>query len=204
MIANIFLDLDGVLTNWVSSCVALFGRTEEEVISHWEPGVFDICSSLGITEEEMWDKVNAAGVAYWANLPETPWARELYDGCIKIAPTYFLTKPSHDAQSLAGKLIWIHRFTGNPKFKNFLIGAPKFLCAKPGHVLIDDSDKNVDEFRDNGGIGICLPAVWNRMHSYVEHGANPGKCVLSALRGLHEGWLDKGAYVRPRRLGPKK
>lgn len=181
MVDTIFLDMDGVVSDWVKSCATLFGTTKEELHRKWPRGHFDIEPALGVSTQELWAKVDAGGAGYWAELDELPWARRLYDECTKIAPTYFLTTPSHEPLSLAGKLAWLQKFTGNSKFRGYLIGQNKFLCAKPGAVLIDDADKNITKFVDAGGAGITFPHVWNKMHEYE---GCPCDYVLEQLRRM--------------------
>ena len=56
----------------------------------------------------------------------------------------------------------------NRGFRDFLIGPPKWICARPDQLLIDDNDTNIDNFRDRGGHGILFPQPWNRNHGLVE------------------------------------
>jgi len=163
---TIFLDLDGVLSGWIESAAEAFGISYDDLLAKWPPGSSDIESALGITKAEMWRVIDAQGEDFWANLPETPWARRLYDGARKVGPVVFLTSPSNHPASLAGKLRWIHRFTGNPRFRDYLIGPRKELCAGPDAILVDDHDGNLDKFVAAGGHAICVPRRWNRMHAY--------------------------------------
>ena len=48
--------------------------------------------------------------------------------------------------------------------RQFLIGPSKHLCAKPGVLLIDDSDKNVAAFQEQGGSSLLVPRPWNSLH----------------------------------------
>jgi 5'(3')-deoxyribonucleotidase len=175
---KIFMDLDGVLSEWVASAAVAFGVPYEELMAKWPPGSNDIESALGITQDELWAVVDAQGESFWSDLPETPWARRLYEGAKKVGPVVFLTSPSHHPSSLAGKLTWMQRFTGNPRFRDYLVGPRKEACASPGAILIDDHDGNLDKFSAAGGIPICVPRVWNRMHSYS---GDPYDFVMSKL-----------------------
>lgn len=175
---NILLDMDGVVCNFVGSCVKLFGKDEDEVRRRWEPMQFDIEFAMGITKEELWGGIDGAGEEYWSEMMEAPWARRLYSFCTNAAPTFFLTSPSHDPRSLSGKLKWMKRFTGDDEFRNYLVGPQKFLCAAPGNVLVDDADKNVQAFVEAGGMAITMPSVWNCMYQYD---GDPCDYVISQL-----------------------
>ena len=49
-------------------------------------------------------------------------------------------------------------------FRDFLIGPPKWICARPDQLLIDDNDGNVESFRERGGQAILFPQPWNLNH----------------------------------------
>jgi 5'(3')-deoxyribonucleotidase len=175
---KILMDLDGVLCEWVRPAAAAFGLTYDELIRRWPRGSSDIESALLVTKDEMWAAIDALGEGFWADLPETPWARRLYDGARKVGPVTFLTSPSHHPSSLAGKLTWMQRFTGNSRFRDYLIGPRKEMCAGPESVLVDDHDGNLAKFAEAGGHAICVPRVWNKMH---DHDGDPCDYVLSRL-----------------------
>lgn len=169
---NILLDIDGVLAEWIVNCCHLFNADPNEIMSKWKPGKRDLEHALGITSKELWEKVDKAGEDYWANLPETPWARKLYDECNKLGDVYFITKPSYDPRSLSGKLIWITKFTKNNKFDKYLIGKPKQLCSQKGNILIDDNDINVKDFRKCNGTAILFPRIWNEHYNMYKYWKN--------------------------------
>jgi hypothetical protein len=87
----ILLDVDGVLMNWTAAAAKLWGTTEEELYKTWTKGDFGIDKALKVTEDEMWQKIDAAGDKFWSELEEYPWAHDLYNHCVEIAPTYFVT-----------------------------------------------------------------------------------------------------------------
>lgn len=175
---KILLDLDGVLCNWEKACCGLFGISIEYARECWTPGDYMIDKAIGKTEAEIWAKINEAGEDWWANLEEYPWARRLYDSCVKLAPTYFVTSPSDHPSSLAGKLRWMQTFTGDKNFYSYLIGPKKYLCAKDGQILVDDSDKKVNGFRKEGGTAILFPRFNNSAHHY------PGDPATYAIEEL--------------------
>lgn len=50
----------------------------------------------------------------------------------------------------------------------YQIGPKKELNAKSGAILIDDSDKNVENYRAAGGCAILFPQPWNKNSQYIE------------------------------------
>jgi 5'(3')-deoxyribonucleotidase len=151
----ILLDMDGVVANFVAASCAAHGRPEEN-INHW-----DYFTSWGITENQFWEPINAAGRDYWANLPVYPWFDELV-ALVKDADPKFTicTKPSKQADCLAGKLDWIHRYFGK-HFRRYIFATDKSILAKPGRLLIDDSDLNCEQFSAAGGSAFLWPQPWN-------------------------------------------
>lgn len=55
----------------------------------------------------------------------------------------------------------------------------KDLYAKPGQILIDDADHNVEAFRSADGEAILVPRPWNK-----GHGRNPVVEVREELRRI--------------------
>jgi 5'(3')-deoxyribonucleotidase len=164
----ILLDVDGVLVDWATRCFEVCGVTKEEGYSRWAPGSFEIMEALGMTEEKMWENIQAKGSDFWEFLDDYHWAKKLYDHCKTIAPTYFLTSPSHDTASHVGKINWMKRFTGDSKFRNYLLGPAKHVCARKNNLLIDDYDKNVKAFKAAGGSTILFPQYWNENNAIRE------------------------------------
>ena len=181
MVDCIYLDVDGVLVNWVKGAASLFGKTEADVYANWEPQNFDVAPPLGITEDELWEKIDAAGMDWWADLELMPWAKDLYQECLSLAPVYFLTSPSYHWSSAAGKLVWFQKFTGNKHFRNYLIGPPKERCSLEGSVLIDDADRNISAFTKKKGQGVLVPRYWNSLYAQRD---DPMAYVIPRLRGL--------------------
>jgi hypothetical protein len=60
----------------------------------------------------------------------------------------------------------MYSFTGDPKFRNYVMGPAKHLCANSKHVLIDDYDRNINNFKAAGGHTILFPQFWNVAHDF--------------------------------------
>lgn len=161
-IKRIFLDMDGVLCDWVGAACRLFGQDPKEVLANWsEDG--SIAPQLGVSMNELWRKVDSHGTAFWSELDPYPWASELWELCNSYAPTVVLTSPSQHHTSPAGKMLWMDKHLGGGKpFREFLMGPRKEFCAGPGSLLIDDLGSMCERFREFGGMAIEFPCAWNQ------------------------------------------
>ena len=147
MISQICLDVDGVLADWPGAVIALFEQDPDEVYDNWSVGQ-DIIQPMGISLNQLWRRVDAAGPAFWANLEPYPWAVDLYEFCKQTAPTVIATSPSQHPSSLVGKLAFLENLFGRP-FRDYLMGPNKYFLARDGAVLIDDNDDNCIKFVAN-------------------------------------------------------
>lgn len=162
---QIHLDMDGVLSDFVTAALEL--HQSPDAIHDWPPGEFNMARVLGISSSEFWGGIDRQGADYWARLKPYPWFAELTALAREFGEVSILTSPSQHPDCPAGKVRWIHEHLGKG-FRDFLIGPPKYLCARPGAVLIDDSDRNVDRFRLHGGQAILFPQPWNSNHAITD------------------------------------
>jgi len=166
---NILLDMDGVLVDFVGSAIRACGMSVEECYANWVPGEYDVIKALHVEERSFWSTIESKGEEFWANLSPYPWSRKLYDGCSELGNVFFLTKPTLDPRCASGKIKWMQAFLGGRlEARNYLMGPPKHLCAKPGNVLVDDCEPNVDSFVAAGGRAVLFPQVWNRKYAQAD------------------------------------
>lgn len=151
----ILLDMDGVVADFVGAACAAHGRTTDGV------DCWNFFEKWGITEDEFWAPINAGGREFWANLEPYPWFDELVSMVSMADPKFYLcTKPSTQADCLAGKMDWIHRHFGK-HFRRYFFAPDKQWLAAPGRLLIDDSDENCNGFRNSMGGAHCFAQPWN-------------------------------------------
>ena len=162
---GLLVDMDGVLVDFVTAALRLHDRLE--VLEDWPAGEWDMPEAMGISSPEFWGSISEAGADFWASLEPYPWCDELLELVQSTGPWCILTSPSGDPFCAAGKITWLQKRWGRG-FRDFLIGPPKWICARPDQLLIDDNDTNIDNFRDRGGHGILFPQPWNRNHGLVE------------------------------------
>jgi hypothetical protein len=72
-----------------------------------------------------------------------------------------LTSPTIDPLCLAGKLYWIKQNLPTVYHRQYAITPRKFVCAQPGHLLIDDNEENCKVWLKNGGQVKMIPRPWN-------------------------------------------
>jgi len=174
---HIFVDLDGVLADFVRAALALYER--DELLDCWPAGEWNMPKVLDISRGKFWGAIDRQGGAFWESLEIYPWTFKLIDRQREIAPITIATSPSLDPSCLAGKVRWMQRHLGG-SFRDFLIGPSKHLLAKPDVVLIDDRDSNIDAFRKHGGQAILFPQPWNTNHHIEDDRLT---YVLSQLSG---------------------
>jgi 5'(3')-deoxyribonucleotidase len=159
---HIFLDMDGVLTDFVSATVRLHGQPD--VLQNWPPGERDIPQVLHVSRTHYWNLIDAQGADFWASLEPFPWFADLVALVREFAPMTILTSPSLAPTCLDGKVQWLYSHFPKEqgrRFTDYLMGRQKHLLAQPRRVLIDDAEANVEDFRAAGGHAILFPQPWN-------------------------------------------
>ena len=153
---KIFCDIDEPLADFLGAANTFYGVDIPKAdIVKWELPY----ERYGKTHNTFWDDLTED---FWRNMPKQPWCDELidffesqdgYSVCLLTAPAY---------RNATGKQRWIRK--NLPKFydeKRYLIGPAKSFCAGPDSILIDDREKNCEDFIKWGGQAIVFPAPWN-------------------------------------------
>lgn len=164
MYIRIFLDMDGVLVDFISGLKALWPRRLPE----WPPNDWDVHKVLGLTETEMWDKVLEKGESFWSELSPYSWSKPLVDLVSDVSDEWYIsTTPQNNGACVSGKLQWLKATFGDC-FEDYFLGKHKFVLADSRSVLIDDNDYNVEYFREVGGHAILFPQPWNSNRDLVD------------------------------------
>lgn len=171
-----FLDMDGVLSDFVGAACRVHELTCYDKPEHI--GRFDMEKIWGMTLEQFWRPTN--DWHFWAELEKTAEA----DTIVELATKTFgekniaiLTSPSLDPSCVPAKRHWVKKYY--PQFaKNMIFSYGKGMLADPGRVLIDDRDRNVEDFNAAGGFGVLVPRLWNVRHRLAN---DPMKSVLADL-----------------------
>ncbi len=165
----IYLDMDGVIVDFVGGALRAFGVNDNrhDEVKTWDgiPGVINgsgvMLPGHTLTDKMFWDGITACGSDFWAKLKRYDLAGQIVDACEQTGVRVVLmSTPTRDPMSAAGKVEWINRVL--PRYaRHFSLTACKSDHARSNAILIDDSDKNVREFRANGGRAFLWPQPWN-------------------------------------------
>lgn len=157
---EIFVDIDGVLADFVSASIAVHGgQYDEEAYPKLE---WSIANVLGITESEFWAKIDATEPNFWPNLDPYPWALNLLESVRTRGRVSLLSTPSKHSSCHSGKRQWVDRWVSDCEL---ILCKSKDLLSGPGRVLIDDNDGNCEKWRARGGTAILFPQPWNQNHA---------------------------------------
>lgn len=179
----IYLDMDGVIADWDRSAEELLGQPIDSV-----------------SKSQLWKRIDAEGFKFWADLKPFPYAEKFVNELRRIDEVVICSSPSLDVKSVSGKLRWLQKFFGSRNFRNYVFTPQKHLLGKDGNILIDDREKHVEGFNQNGGFGILFPRPYNRNKKYAD---DPVNYVIDQLRLMYpsnrfaddydeEDWYDEG------------
>ena len=147
---ELFIDIDGCIANFCKSASELLGIDPDWATWNCPAG-----------DKNMWRAIDKAGEDFWVNLEPLPYFKEL----TSITKDFILlTSPGRHPSCASGKTKWIQRHFGT-NFRRYIICASdKSLCCRPGDILIDDSEKNIKDWNEAGGLGILWPHSGNSQH----------------------------------------
>jgi hypothetical protein len=135
---TIYCDMDSVLVDFDRGYQELTGMTSQQA------------DAKGV--ETFWDPISKAGAKFWITLDWMPDGKQLWDYIRKYNPI-LLSAPSREESSKLGKRVWVKREL--PGVKLILkYASQKQEYASPTSILIDDRQKNIDQWEAAGGIGI--------------------------------------------------
>jgi hypothetical protein len=135
---TIYCDMDSVLVDFDRGYQELTGMTSQQADAN---GV-----------EAFWDPLSKAGAKFWITLQWMSDGKQLWDYIKKYNPI-LLSAPSREESSKLGKRVWVKREL--PGVKLILkYASQKQEYASPTSILIDDRQKNIDQWKAAGGIGI--------------------------------------------------
>ena len=159
MIKTIYLDMDQVLTDFNKVICEKFGLPYPPQIYNFFEPIRDVVNEI-------------CTIDFWQNLPWMYDGRDILQVVEERFDTiYIVTSTMPNLGSFTGKMMWIQNHL--PAYSNYTIhipfGVPKSLLAKPDTLLIDDRDKNVEEFVKAGGYGILVNRPWNKGYERADH-----------------------------------
>jgi len=146
-IKRVFLDIDGILANWSKSACEATGivyPTDFEFPSQeW------LASRIGVKQIQK----SCENFEFWSNLEKYPWSDEIVKTVSQSGKEWrFLTKPMKTSHCFSGKAEWMFRHYPHYWDKLWIVtGSKSATCRNEGDLLIDDFDKNINEWKDAGG-----------------------------------------------------
>lgn len=149
--------MDGVLVNFNKGCQNIFDWPRKPQ----KPGE-DLRKFLGLSNKEFWNTIDSYGEEWWSNLEPEPWHKELINLVSSYDPNFIiLTSPSCSHYAASGKMLWLQKYFNDKYFNRFIItpAKNKYLLANDS-ILIDDNEKNCEEFSMRGK-PILFPRAWN-------------------------------------------
>lgn len=165
----VFLDLDGVFSDFVTGIHAAMGL--EYDINQWPyPRDWNFFEHSPFTFAQVNRKCTAR---FWADLP---WMEDGPDilGMIQkyLLPTdcAILTRPMEHLGSYTGKAQWVNQHIPDMRHRLIPTWIDKDELAHPKAVLIDDRQESIEAFERAGGTGILVPRPWNYRYEVFERG----------------------------------
>ncbi|HUW48066.1 MAG TPA: hypothetical protein VMW36_04900 [Patescibacteria group bacterium] len=169
---KLFLDLDGVVVDFMAGIHKAAGVPYSYNEYPYELGKWDILGKIGVDSPLGFNLIDKlCSTEFWREL-QTMHDHSIVKRSIISAfgsdvwdAKTLLTTSMPNPGTPSGKMLWLqeHRMADDLIMTSWK--TPKSIIAGPGRLLIDDCDKNINEWRANGGFGILVPRPWNSLHS---------------------------------------
>jgi hypothetical protein len=144
---QIYSDMDGVITDFDSKFKSLSGGIP--------PSEYE--QKYG--KEKFWELISNKGVGFWVGMQWMSDGKEYWDYIKQFNPK-LLSAPSKEQSSRLGKRLWVKN--NIPGTELILRSADKKReFASPTSILIDDRESNINQWRQDGGIGILHTSAQN-------------------------------------------
>jgi len=140
---KIYLDMDGVICDFSKKFLDMTG---EDFLEYAEKYGW----------RKTWITIEKGGLEFWSELEWTVDGKKLWDYLKKLDNVEILTgSPLFKVGEYAkkGKEIWVRKNIGDIKI-NHIVGKLKYKYVKNNDILIDDSKRNCDLWKEAGGIAI--------------------------------------------------
>jgi 5'-nucleotidase len=136
---RLYLDLDGVMADFDAHFPAVFGLDHR-----------------GMADDAMWQTINAHP-SYFRDMPPCPGAIEFFREIEHLDPIVLTACPrTNYANAATQKRAWVREHLSSDITVLPVMGGrnkPLFMHA-PKDILIDDFARNINAWREAGGIGI--------------------------------------------------
>lgn len=154
---RILVDCDGILADFVASALKLINDHTGEDHTHDEIVQWDVFKALGKKDiEHILDNAVANG-GFCAALEVLPGSVSAIEKLRRRGDVFIVTSPYDAPNWVYERTRWLERHFGFHK-KQIVNTSSKFVVS--GDVLVDDSDKNLQEWLDHHSQGLAL--LWDR------------------------------------------
>ena len=167
---TLLLDLDGVIIPSPQAILAYFSVPVACESEYPDGFLWDIQGATNLLRarknlppivgpKDYWGSLTRN---FWASLGKYPLADELINWLYSEMYDVRFCTACVDEGSIAGRYAWVAEHY--PMCLNtMIITTDKAKLAEiPGAILVDDRDKNVEEFRENGGKAVLVERPWNK------------------------------------------
>lgn len=162
--------MDHVLYDWDKSALRLIGiDSNDPEVREIIKKDYTIADDFRCLRSKFDPILDNERESFWANLELYPWSKDLYRRLGEISDVVFLTSPGPYSYAYGGKLIATRRDFNSDAI---ILTRHKYYCADENSILIDDSAKNIEQFKSHGGHVFrwpnsnCLvdggPTAWNK------------------------------------------
>lgn len=146
MIDNIYMDMDGVLTNFLQAYLTKINRLD--LYDDWPMWEYNIPTATGQTDEEFFAAIDG-DEDFWIDMAFWIEPKKLIWHCQRYANVHICTMPTRCPMSLSGKRKWVDKYIS--KMMPMITIGDKSLLANNRSLLIDDNLDNVFRFAAAGG-----------------------------------------------------
>lgn len=179
MINTIFLDMDGVITDFVGGVCKAFSKANPYPEETRDYSFWNAWPDISFKDVDA-----ICNQEFWHNLKWVDDGRDILQAIMDtlgLEKVYLVTRPMNNIESPTGKWLWIRDNLPIWLHRTIITQAPKTLLVRPDVLIIEDKDENVDEFIAAGGQGILVPRPWNRAYKQADVSANVVREQLEKL-----------------------
>ena len=133
---KIYCDMDGVLTDFI-------GDLQKHYPQDYE----------GMDNTLLWQHIHTLP-RFWEDMSWKSDGKELWNAIKKYKPTILSALTSSDVRAEPGKEAWLKQHLPGVPFILVPSAIEKQKYARKDAILIDDLDKNIEQWISRGGIGI--------------------------------------------------
>ena len=139
---KIYCDLDGVLVDFIKG---IQDKVDPTMTGDWDEWVK--------IKKDTWSEVREMGASFWSDLEWTKDGKVLWSYIKKYNPIILTARPRTIKSAIKGKQQWVIQNLG-PNKTIVLLGVEKQKYADEKSILIDDSPRNIKQWKSKGGIGV--------------------------------------------------